>query len=104
MRISDWSSDVCSSDLRGRHYRQGVIRAAACQRPLRPGDDVHRRGPGHRRHLRACLMAMRPVQTMKRDQEMSLDRPKVSECDGIRYLHFDSEWMQGAMRLKIPYE
>src|SRR3546814_13906375 len=24
--------------------------------------------------------------------------------DGIRYLHFDSEWVQGAMRLKKPSE
>src|SRR3546814_3270337 len=26
MRISDWSSDVCSSDLNGRHYRDGYGR------------------------------------------------------------------------------
>jgi len=32
------------------------------------------------------------------------DRPTLSESDGIRYLHFDSEWVQGAMRLKKPSE
>jgi len=30
------------------------------------------------------------------------DLPTVSEQDGIRYLHFDSPWVQGAMSLKKP--
>ncbi len=30
------------------------------------------------------------------------DEPVVSEQDGIRYLHFDSPWIQGAMDLKRP--
>src|SRR3546814_15813378 len=29
MRISDWSSDVCSSDLNGEAVRSGVLRRAA---------------------------------------------------------------------------
>lgn len=32
------------------------------------------------------------------------DRPTLSELDGVRYLHFDSEWVQGAMRLARPSE
>ncbi len=28
----------------------------------------------------------------------------VSESDGIRYLHFGSEWIQGAMRIARPYD
>src|SRR3546814_11088554 len=34
MRISDWSSDVCSSDLRGRQRQEddGPVRAAAVER------------------------------------------------------------------------
>lgn len=27
----------------------------------------------------------------------------LSETDGVRYLHFGSEWVQGAMRLRRPY-
>lgn len=27
----------------------------------------------------------------------------ISEKDGVRYLHFGSEWVQGAMRLRDPY-
>ena len=32
-------------------HRQGAVRAAAHPGPLRPGDHVHRRRPGHRRSL-----------------------------------------------------
>ena len=30
------------------------------------------------------------------------DEPSLSELDGIRYLHFNSVWVQGAMRIKKP--
>jgi spermidine synthase len=30
------------------------------------------------------------------------DQPTLSEADGVRYLHFDSEWIQGAMDLQDP--
>ncbi|HEX7387237.1 MAG TPA: spermidine synthase [Castellaniella sp.] len=33
-----------------------------------------------------------------------LDEPTLSEQDGVRYLHFNSEWVQGAMRVKCPSE
>ncbi|OZI22283.1 spermidine synthase [Bordetella genomosp. 7] len=32
----------------------------------------------------------------------TLDQPTLSEADGIRYLHFGTEWIQGAMRIKTP--
>ncbi|MVW80242.1 spermidine synthase [Bordetella sp. 02P26C-1] len=32
------------------------------------------------------------------------DQPTLSESDGIRYLHFGTEWIQGAMRIKAPAE
>ncbi|TAN29274.1 MAG: spermidine synthase [Castellaniella sp.] len=32
------------------------------------------------------------------------DEPTLSEQDGVRYLHFGSEWVQGAMRLARPSE
>ena len=32
------------------------------------------------------------------------DQPTLSEFDGIRYLHFGTEWIQGAMRIKAPAE
>lgn len=37
-------------------------------------------------------------------QTTSTDLPIVSEEDGIRYLHFDSPWVQGAMRIRKPSE
>ncbi|EFF74199.1 MULTISPECIES: hypothetical protein [Achromobacter] len=33
-----------------------------------------------------------------------LDQPTLSELDGVRYLHFNTEWVQGAMRVKSPAE
>lgn len=32
------------------------------------------------------------------------DEPSLSELDGIRYLHFGTEWVQGAMRISNPSE
>lgn len=32
------------------------------------------------------------------------DEPTLSELDGIRYLHFGTPWVQGAMRLRRPTE
>src|SRR3546814_19321711 len=43
MRISDWSSDVCSSDLRKLHRRRAAERAQAV---LAGRTDRHRRLPG----------------------------------------------------------
>src|SRR3546814_10034840 len=38
MRISDWSSDVCSSDLRLKHYGRRIRRIRCpCQFKLHPG-------------------------------------------------------------------
>jgi spermidine synthase len=39
------------------------------------------------------------------DQFPSLDDdPTLSEFDGVRYLHFGTEWVQGAMRVSRPAE
>lgn len=35
-------------------------------------------------------------------KQTDLDQPTISEHDGVRYLHFDSPWIQGAMSLKQP--
>jgi spermidine synthase len=32
------------------------------------------------------------------------DEPTVSELAGIRYLHFGTEWVQGAMRVRRPHD
>jgi len=39
-----------------------------------------------------------------RTASASSDQPTLSEADGIRYLHFGTEWIQGAMRIKAPAE
>src|SRR3546814_12257073 len=45
MRISDWSSDVCSSDL-GRRLRPAVEPRHRRHRPERPGGDAAGARPG----------------------------------------------------------
>jgi spermidine synthase len=35
-------------------------------------------------------------------KSIEMDVPAMSEQDGVRYLHFDSPWVQGAMDLKKP--
>jgi spermidine synthase len=36
-------------------------------------------------------------------RERALPQATLSEHDGVRYLHLDSHWVQGAMRLKKPH-
>ncbi len=38
------------------------------------------------------------------EHEPGLDEPTFSEMDGVRYLHFGTPWVQGAMRLRKPSE
>jgi len=35
---------------------------------------------------------------------LGTDEPTLSEADGVRYLHFGTEWIQGAMRVRRPDE
>jgi spermidine synthase len=39
---------------------------------------------------------------MKKSPLATLDQPVVSELSGVRYLHFDSPWVQGAMQVTKP--
>ncbi|WP_322994817.1 spermidine synthase [Castellaniella sp.] len=39
-----------------------------------------------------------------REAAIEADQPTLSEQDGVRYLHFNSEWIQGAMRVARPSE
>lgn len=39
-----------------------------------------------------------------RTSPSELDQPTISESDGVRYLHFNTEWIQGAMRIADPAE
>src|SRR3546814_7479773 len=73
MRISDWSSDVCSSDLLSRQCRDdrrvalrtGDARLSA-QRPCRRSDDDPRhQGPWRRRQEGSCCRARRVRQDFR---------------------------------------
>src|SRR3546814_5929786 len=82
LRISDWSSDVCSSDLqrlrqRGAHVRRHFIDAQG-RGPRRPPDGLGRRRPGGRgrtnRHLtKSTILPMR-------SEERRVGKECVSTC------------------------
>src|SRR3546814_7374750 len=73
MRISDWSSDVCSSDLLAGRHRLARAAAAPAQR-IRPGDLRH-----HRPSARLCVLL-----------ERFSDRP-IAVAGAERHLH-DLSW------------
>src|SRR3546814_666460 len=76
MRISDWSSDVCSSDLRrrppGRHHR------------ARTGAAPYRAAPGLRRLMSRCFQCDSPVSPAGRCQcaHNRESEPMSNKCHG----------------------
>src|SRR3546814_14505102 len=77
MRISDWSSDVCSSDLGLDHRRRGLDGAVA-----RPWNGEPARGPGLRRGLRRGGLAVaRPAG--RRRQPGARHRPGAAGKRGV---------------------
>src|SRR3546814_19323685 len=77
MRISDWSSDVCSSDLPGRHADaergRGVILPHASHQPQQQGGTGTRAGRGQE------LEGRRPRRT-RRGPQRSEERSVGKEC------------------------
>src|SRR3546814_15074536 len=83
MRISDWSSDVCSSDLGGHRCR----RARARRRPHQPCTELrhplrHRKlRPPHRPHRpRRAQRRGDPVRGAARSEERRVGKECVSTC------------------------
>src|SRR3546814_11497778 len=86
MRISDWSSDVCSSDLAGPH-RTGGARAAEAQRRMAgEGYFASRcKGAEPRRKIAARQAIARParaaaVALQRRPEARSEERRVGKEC------------------------
>src|SRR3546814_17943764 len=91
MRISDWSSDVCSSDLVAlRLQRLGAIRQRALRRQLVEEDEVevggHRHlaaaelAEGHHRKAAAGEMAVRARKVLDYRPVRSAERRVGKEC------------------------
>src|SRR3546814_1398352 len=78
MRISDWSSDVCSSDLRrppAQSRRDVAIDGPLVLAPLSADPDRHRRGGGH---LQPADGAAQRGRT--RSEERRVGKECVSTC------------------------
>src|SRR3546814_192580 len=84
MRISDWSSDVCSSDLTLRAHRS-----------------VHRRWSGHRYGHRACLRILTTMAAKKMVLK-AIDRVAVEIPGSVAVARTPSTlrlaWLRGSVR------
>src|SRR3546814_15197588 len=80
MRISDWSSDVCSSDLtnpcRHNHWRRRRLRARCPCTETRPAIGPHYSAGGHG-HARQPAWTCR---TYRRPEERRVGKECVSTC------------------------
>src|SRR3546814_13517653 len=91
MRISDWSSDVCSSDLRiGDHRKQDAEQRAIAD-PARIIDDAHRFGMARLAVVRPLIFGGRGAAAMiarfdrndalhVRSEERRVGKECVSTC------------------------
>src|SRR3546814_19594350 len=90
MRISDWSSDVCSSDLRRGLGQQIRLRAAqnqdrAIQRLVRAPQDLLARGIGLgrlgcQRQRQVQVVVLDPFAAAVRSEERRVGKECVSTC------------------------
>lgn len=60
--------------------------------------------PGRRGRREFIAMSRSHGRASARQAAVEADQPTLSEEDGVRYLHFNSEWIQGAMRVARPSE
>src|SRR3546814_15448125 len=88
MRIRDWSSDVCSSDLRdnGRPTTPGPPNAQPPHRPARRGQRLREAAAGHARgRLPARLLAEEAAAEPQRAPRLRLaDRTREPRRPGLR--------------------
>src|SRR3546814_21075552 len=71
MRISDWSSDVCSSDLRSRQIRQGICGSGGtCVLTRSRSGQVHRKAKG--KSLARVIYAARALADLGRRTDFLL--------------------------------
>src|SRR3546814_5508600 len=85
MRISDWSSDVCSSDLVAKHQMQHPIQAATiklrCRQALAGDAPSARHDPLWRiRKNRATSLLVQTGQLGRRSEERRVGKECVSTC------------------------
>ena len=78
-----------------------TLEAAGVETVALPSSSPAHAGVGYDEKLRRWREALRPVLRSRRHR--SVEVPIVlSELDGVRYLHFGTPWVQGAMLLDHP--
>src|SRR3546814_6192211 len=101
MRISDWSSDVCSSDLRRVAAPVQASRMACGRARLPGGVDAEEEWQARRRMLDQGEQQVQLSRQVRRSSGVgafqALDAPKWRESDGVRSEEHTSE-LQSLMR------
>src|SRR3546814_6846818 len=98
MRISDWSSDVCSSDLAGLDFlpRQGLDDQAAQCRREREAEEIARGRAGE--YAEACCAAGEDRDTRRADRDVEQDGQEAADGAEGRSEEHTSE-LQSLMRI-----
>src|SRR3546814_10800317 len=82
MRISDWSSDVCSSDLRSRQIRQGICGSGGtCVLTRSRSGQVHRKAKG--KSLARVIYAARALADLGRRTDFLLQAEAAAALETV---------------------
>src|SRR3546814_9768660 len=92
MRISDWSSDVCSSDLRDRRVQEGPDPVGVMQPAREPGH-----GHEHHQHPQPERARRAPVEHPRREHRQR--RPQAGLEPGDRRSEEHTSELQSLMRI-----
>src|SRR3546814_4440317 len=80
MRISDWSSDVCSSDLSGCAGRDRVLERPRPSPPRAAAVHPHRRGLDGKSALPVNMLGVTDHVASRRSEERRVGKECVSTC------------------------
>src|SRR3546814_5313470 len=80
MRISDWSSDVCSSDLIARALMDAGIDTWWDGWSIAAGDSIRRKLDEGLANCTHFLVLLTPISIAKRSEERSVGKECVSTC------------------------
>src|SRR3546814_7567192 len=98
MRISDWSSDVCSSDVAGRGCLAGPVDAAAVI--LAKGHGI--RGLDDSKKLKATVRETLFEQIQSRAVAFAIARAELAEIETLNILHATMLAMRRAVEALNP--
>src|SRR3546814_8814789 len=95
MRISDWSSDVCSSDLHQRALEQRLHKPIRCQEGMKPSFEIADHQQGSDRNVPEIKPIDAQDRTIRQDHPANKGKQHIK---GLRSEEHTSE-LQSLMRI-----